>query len=133
MPKATLTEIMVRLGKGPDAEWTDAEINDAADRLGAKPEAVVLRAVALGYAGRRFYAAKRPILEEECRKLDEPSGEGAPAAPYKTMVNRYGRPFARNEFAAYRDRRITMNDAAAFLEVKAKRIASVARQAMAGA
>jgi Zn-dependent peptidase ImmA (M78 family) len=133
MPKAAMTEIAAKLGKGPDAEWTDAEINDAADRLGASREAVVLRAVGLGYAGRRFYAAKRPRFEEEYSRLDEPSGESIPVAPYKTMVNRYGRPFARAVFEAYRDRRITMNDAAAFLEVKAKRIDYVARQAMAGA
>ncbi|MCZ8105613.1 MAG: XRE family transcriptional regulator [Burkholderiales bacterium] len=133
MPKAAMAEIAVRFGKGPDAEWTDPEINDAADWLGASREAVVLRAVALGFAGWRFYAAKRPRFEEEYAKLDEPSGKSVPVPSYMTMVNRYGRPFARAVFAAYRDRRITMNDAAAFLEVQAKRIDYVARQAMAGA
>jgi hypothetical protein len=45
------------------------------------------------------------------------------------MVGRYGRPFARLVISSYRDRHITLNDAAAFLGVQAKYVGYLERQA----
>jgi Zn-dependent peptidase ImmA (M78 family)/DNA-binding XRE family transcriptional regulator len=130
MPKGALAKEAVRLNKSRFSEWTDAEMTAVADSMGVSREAMLLRAVGLGFAAPRFYAGKRAKFEEEYDKLDEPSGKSVPIAPYKTMLNRYGRTFARIVLDSYHDRRITMNDAAAFLNVQAKHIDYIARQAM---
>lgn len=133
MPRDTVAAMVNPLGKTASSEWMDEEINRMAERLGASREAFILRAVALGYASPRYYARKRPAFVAEYEKLDEPSGKSVPVPPYKTMINRYGRTFARMVLSSYHERRITMNDAAAFLNVQAKHIDYVARQAMRGA
>lgn len=133
MPMDTVADTVRPLGKNASAEWTDEEVNRTAECLGASREAFILRAVALGYASPRYYARKRPAFVEEYEKLDKPSGKSVPIPPHKTMLNRYGRTFARMVLSSYHERRITMNDAAAFLNVQAKHIDYVARQAMRGA
>lgn len=130
MPKDEVAEIANSLKKQKGSEWSDAELNLAADRLGVSREAFLLRATSLGFASTRFYASKRAQFQKEYEKLDEPSGDSVPIAPYKTMINRYGRTFARMVLNSYHDRRITMNDAAAFLNVQAKHIDFIARQTM---
>jgi Zn-dependent peptidase ImmA (M78 family)/DNA-binding XRE family transcriptional regulator len=132
MPRGLVESIALQLGKGPDSDWSDSEINATADRIGVSREALTLRAVELGFASVRFYAVKRRQFEAEYRAMDEPSGKSVPVPPYKTMVGRYGRTFARMVLNSYHDRRITMNDAAAFLNVQAKHIDYIARQASRG-
>jgi Zn-dependent peptidase ImmA (M78 family) len=126
MPKSEMVALGASLGKDHTSDWTDAEINEAAQKIGASREAFVIRAVTLGLASRRFYATKRQVFEREYEKFDEPSGEPVPVPPYKQMLGRYGRPFARAVLNSYKERRITMNDAAAFLEVPAKRLDYIA-------
>jgi Zn-dependent peptidase ImmA (M78 family)/transcriptional regulator with XRE-family HTH domain len=119
----------IAANKGANAEWADAELARAAERLGVSREAALIRFVTLGRASRRAYVHKRTAFEEEYEALDKPAGIGAPVPPYKTMVGKYGRPFARLVIAGYRDRRITLNDAAAFLDVPAKHVGYIERQA----
>lgn len=133
MPQDTIVAAVGQLGKNKHSKWTDSELQLVADRLGVSREAMLLRAVGLGLASQRFYVEKRLQFENQYEKLDEPSGESIPIPPHKSMVNRYGRTFARMVLASYHDRRITMSDAAAFLGVQAKHIDYIARQAMNGA
>lgn len=132
MPKAEMAKIGASLAKNDGSSWTDAEINVAAQKIGASREAFVIRAVTLGLASRRFYALKRRVFEREYEKFDEAGGEPVPVPPYKQMLGRYGRPFARAVLNSYKERRITMNDAAAFLEVPAKRLEYIAEHAVRG-
>lgn len=129
MPKAELSEAAKRLSKGPSSEWADNEIQMVAERFGVSREAMLVRAVGLGFASPRFYFSKRAQFAAEYARMDQPSGGNAPVPPYRTMLNRYGRAFARSVLNGYQERRITMNDAAAFLNVQAKHIDYIARQA----
>ena len=131
MPRDEVSSAATALGKTASSEWSEEELHDTAGRLGVSREALLLRAVGLGFASRRFYAVRRQKFEEEYAQLDEPSGKSIPIPPHKTMLNRYGRTFARMVLNGYHDRRITMNDAAAFLNVQAKHIEYIERQAMA--
>lgn len=129
MPKTAMSEVAERLNKDQYSDWADSEIQAAADKLGVSREAMLIRAVGLGFASPRFYLAKRAQFAAEYARMDEPSGEIIPIPQYKTMLGRYGRYFARSVLNGYQERRITMNDAAAFLNVQAKYIDYIARQA----
>jgi Zn-dependent peptidase ImmA (M78 family) len=129
MPKAELSEAAKRLGKGPSSGWADNEVQMVAERFGVSREAMLVRAVGLGFASPRFYLSKRAQFAAEYARMDQPSGEKAPIPHHTTMVGRYGRPFARSVLNGYQERRITMNDAAAYLNVQAKHIDYIARQA----
>jgi Zn-dependent peptidase ImmA (M78 family)/transcriptional regulator with XRE-family HTH domain len=127
MPVETVLELTG--GHGADAEWGDAELADVATRMGVSREAALIRFVTLGRASPRGYFRRRPAFEEEYLALDEPSKSNAQVAPYKTMVGKYGRPYARLVISSYRDQHITLNDAAAFLGVQAKHVGYLERQA----
>jgi Zn-dependent peptidase ImmA (M78 family)/DNA-binding XRE family transcriptional regulator len=132
IPKDIIAAKATSLGKNRTSEWTDSEISATADEFGVSREAVILRATNLGFASRRFYARKRVEFEKEYEELDKPSTTSTPIPPHKTMLGRYGRSFARLVLNGYHERRITMNDAAAFLGVQAKHIAYVEQQAFRG-
>lgn len=127
MPKEAIAAVAE--GKGADTEWSDTDLARAAERLGASREAALIRFVGLGRASRRAYLRRRPAFEQEYEELDKPLGTDAPVPPYKTMVGRYGRNFARLVVSGYRERRISLNDAAAFLGVQAKHVPYIERQA----
>ncbi|WP_244607251.1 ImmA/IrrE family metallo-endopeptidase [Bosea sp. CS1GBMeth4] len=115
--------------KGPTAAWADPELDATAEMFGASREAALLRMVKLGFAAQRFYVHKRKAFEAEYERLDDRvAGEGF-ALPHLTMVGRYGKSFARLVLNSYRERRITMNDAAAYLNIQAKHISAVEKQA----
>lgn len=127
MPAETVLDVAG--DRGADTEWSDAELADAAARMGVSREAALIRFVTLGRASSRSYFRRRPTFEEEYLALDEPGESNGPVPPYRTMVGRYGRPFARLVISSYRDRHITLNDAAAFLGVQAKYVGYLERQA----
>lgn len=128
MPAQAMADLATKLSKGPQSEWTDYEVQSVADRLGVSREAMLIRAVGLGFASARFYLQKRGQFAAEYARMDEPSDKSIPVPPYKTVVGRYGRTFARSVLSGYQERRITMNDAAAFLNVQAKHLDFIARQ-----
>jgi len=132
MPREAVEGIASRQQKGPHSEWADHEINAAAEYLGVSREAFLLRAVELKFASARFYIAKRAQYAAEYAKMDEPSPVRTPIAPYKTVLGRYGRPYARSVLNSYQERRITMSDAAGYLDVDAKHIDYISRQAFKG-
>lgn len=129
IPAAEATMIARNQGKDHLAAWTDPELDTAAEMFGASREAVLLRMVKLGFAAQRFYVHKRKSFEAEYERLDDRVVGDGFALPHLTMVGRYGKSFARLVLTSYRDRRITMNDAAAYLNVQAKHIGAVEKQA----
>lgn len=130
MPLAQARQIAQTRGKSAGAAWSDAELDAASEQFGASREAVLLRMVKLGFAAQRFYLHKRKAFEAEYQQLDESvSGERFGPPPHLTQVGRYGKSFARLVLSSYRERRITMNDAAVYLNVQAKHIAAVEKQA----
>jgi len=129
MPARQAVRLARARGKNSTTEWTDSELDNAAELFGASREAVLLRMVELGFAARRFYIQKRKAFEAEYERLDDRVVSEGFALPHLTMVGRYGKSFARLVLTSYRERRITMNDAAAYLDVQAKHISAVEKQA----
>ncbi len=127
MPAAAVETVAA--GKGISSDWSSAELARAAEQLGASREAALIRFVTLGRASWRSYARKRPIFEQEYQALDEPTGASGGAPHHMQMIGRYGKSYARLVLSGYRDRRINLNDAAAFLGVQAKHIPYIERQA----
>lgn len=127
MPAQTINEVAA--DKNVATVWDDAELARVAEELGVSREAALIRFVTLGRASRRSYFRKRQDFEKEYEALDEPTSINTPIPPYRTMVGKYGRTFARLVLSGYRDQRITLNEAAAFLGVQAKYVSYIERQA----
>ncbi|MFG1343552.1 XRE family transcriptional regulator [Xanthobacter autotrophicus DSM 431] len=121
--------VAVAEGKGPSSDWGSTELARAAEQLGASREAALIRFMTLGRASGRSYAHKRAAFEEEYQAFDEPSGTSGGPPHHKQMIGRYGKSYARHVLSGYRDRRISLNDAAAFLGVQAKHIPYIEQQA----
>lgn len=112
--------LLTRRRRGPGV-WTDAEIRRLARRFSASEEATLRRLVILGYASESFYTEKREeykrAYESHREKLKE--REGGP--PYEVLVVRnVGESFARAVFSAYYERRLSLREVSAALNVKVK-------------
>lgn len=129
MPTDMLRDEVRGRDKSPDSDWTPAELEETAKRFGVSREAALIRLVDRGYASRRFYVHKRAAFDEEYERLDDKVASKTIVKHHLTMIGRYGGSYARRVISSYRDRRITMSDAAGYLGVQAKHIAAVERQA----
>jgi Zn-dependent peptidase ImmA (M78 family) len=127
MPVETVEAIA--LGKGAETEWSERDLAHAAERMGVSREAALIRFVGLRRASARSYLRWRPMFDQEYESLDERPESTGPVPPHRSILTRYGRPFARLVISGYRDRRITMNDAAAFLGVQARHLGYLEHQA----
>ena len=128
---ALLADSLVARTRVP-VDWTDDEIRRIANRFKVSEEAIARRLTIVGRATQAFYARKR--VEYAARYAEylaenERAGKRGGGPPYPVMVLRnLGYAYTSAVFGAYHERRLTVADVGAYLNVKVKHLAAVEKQ-----
>lgn len=132
---ALLADSLVARTSAP-VEWTDDEIQRLATRFKVSNEAIARRLTIVGRATDAFYVRKR--AEYAARYAEYLAGKEHAAKPgggppYPLMVIRnLGYAYTSAVFGAYHERRLSVADVGAYLDVKVKHLAAVEKQLWGG-
>lgn len=129
---------IVRSRRGPATDWSDAEIKEIAATFSASREAVVRRLLTFGLTTPEFYRAQRAVYaalreaqkarEREKNKDKEFKGQNRA----QRAMSDFGGNYVRLILSSYGEERITLADAADYLEVGPPAIRKVQELAMRG-
>ena len=104
--------------------FSDQQISDVARRFRVNRLVVVRRLRDNGYVSAAFYAEKQAAYAQEVR----PVQDGGPNYYTKT-VSQLGKALIRGVIAAYHERALSANEAAAYLRVKVEHLRRLHDQA----
>jgi Zn-dependent peptidase ImmA (M78 family)/transcriptional regulator with XRE-family HTH domain len=121
---------------GQSIDWEDEEIWNLSIEFSVSEEVIVRRLLILGFTSQEFYEQKRQdfikrwIVFKEKRRASPQTG----VPPYYRLVLRKnGKPYTRQVFSAYYDKRLTLSDVADYLGVKIKHLRDIEHEAFVGA
>lgn len=122
-----VAEAVIRDAPSGAIEWTDAAINELAERYGVSREAVVRRLLTLKRTTAQFYERKRAqySAEYEARKKAERENSADKAFkrnPARDAVLDSGRTFVRLVLNNYYQENITLSDVSGYLGVRIKHV-----------
>lgn len=136
VPAAILGSHRIVQQHGQYVEWEDEEIYNLSLEFSVSEEVIVRRLLILGYTSPEFYERKRQDYTIRWNEYKEKQRtEGRPGfAPYhRLMLRKNGKPYTRQVFSAYYDKRITLSDVADYLGVKIKYLRDMERESFVGA
>jgi len=136
VPAVLLTSHNIVRQHGHYTDWDDEEIWNLSIEFSVSEEVIVRRLLILGFTSQEFYERKRQeynqrwIEYKEKRRITPQTG----VPPYHRLILRKnGKPYTRQVFSAYYDKRLTLSDVADYLGVKIKHLREMEREAFVGA
>jgi len=118
--------------KRRDADWTDEDIRQLADRYGASREVLLRRLLITGRISDAFYADKVQQIRGEYAALSARRQEGF-APPHRMAISSAGPLFVRLVLGSYYTNQITASDVADFLDVRLKHLGAIESEVMGSA
>ena len=131
VPAPLLTSHRIVRQHGMILEWEDEEIYNLALDFSVSEEVIVRRFLTLGLASPEFYERKRHDYSDRWKEYKEKDKvESRPKiVPYhRVILRKNGRPYTRQVFSAYYDKKITLSDVADYLGVKIKHLRAMERE-----
>ena len=131
MPRAVfLGHEVVASRDGPVVDWGDDEIDEVAVTFSVSREAVVRRLLTFEKTTRAFYQQKRAQYKaqrnaQKKRVRDESKGKHFGQNRAQRALSNFGPTYVGVVLSSYSDDRITLADAAKFLEVRAPAVRKV--------
>jgi len=136
VPASILTSHNIVQQHGRHSDWDDEEIWNLSIEFSVSEEVIVRRLLILGLTSPEFYERKRQDYNERWNEYKEKrrATPQAGIAPYHRLILRKnGKPYTRQVFSAYYDRRLTLSDVADYLGVKIKHLRDMEHEAFVGA
>ena len=136
VPASLITSHNIVRQHGRYTDWDDEEIWNLSIEFSVSEEVIVRRLLILGLTSQEFYECKRQDYIERWNKFKEKRRTTPQAgfAPYHRLILRKnGKPYTRQVFSAYYDKRLTLSDVADYLGVKIKHLRDMEHEAFVGA
>ena len=136
VPASILSSHIIVQQHGKYVEWEDEEIYNLSLEFSVSEEVIVRRLLILGFTSLEFYERKRRDYSMRWHEYKEKQRtEGRPGfAPYhRLMLRKNGKPYTRQVFSAYYDKRITLSDVADYLGVRIRYLKDMERESFVGA
>lgn len=111
-----------------DADWSDEDIRQLADRYGVSREVLLRRLLINERISETFYSTKVAQIREEYERAG-PRPEGF-APPHRVAVSSSGPLFVRLVLNSYYGDQITASDVADFLDVRLKHLTRIESEVM---
>jgi Zn-dependent peptidase ImmA (M78 family)/DNA-binding XRE family transcriptional regulator len=121
---------------GQYIEWEDEEIYNLSLEFSVSEEVIVRRLLILGLTSPEFYERKRQdyaVRWSEYKAKQRAENRSGFAPYHRLMLRKNGKPYTRQVFSAYYDKRITLSDVADYLGVKIKYLRDMERESFVGA
>lgn len=136
VPANILTSHKIVKRHGGYIEWEDEEIYNLSLDFSVSEEVIVRRLLILGLTSTEFYEQKRQDYKtrwSEYKAKQRAEGRAGFAPYHRLMLRKNGKPYTRQVFSAYYDKRITLSDVADYLGVKIKYLRDMERESFVGA
>jgi len=120
---------------GGHVDWDDEEILNLSVEFSVSEEVIVRRLLILGLTSQEFYEQKRRDYNErwiEFKEKRRTASQSSVPPYYRLMLRKNGKPYTRQVFSAYYDKRLTLSDVADYLGVKVRHLKEMEREAFAG-
>jgi Zn-dependent peptidase ImmA (M78 family) len=136
VPENILASHRIVRQHGRHIEWEDEEIYNLSLDFSVSEEVIVRRLLILGFTSSEFYEQKRQDYKarwNEYKVKQKAEGRSGFAPYHRLMLRKNGKPYTRQVFSAYYDKRITLSDVADYLGVRIKYLRDMERESFVGA
>jgi len=119
---------------GRNIEWEDEELYNLSGIFSVSEEVIVRRLLILGFTTPEFYEQKRgEYLKRWLEYKDKRRASQTGMAPYyRLILRKNGKPYTRQVFKSFYDKKLTLSDVADYLGVKIKHIGDIEHEIFAG-
>jgi Zn-dependent peptidase ImmA (M78 family)/DNA-binding XRE family transcriptional regulator len=136
VPAVFITSHNIVRQHGQYIDWEEEEIWNLSTEFSVSEEVIVRRLLILGLTSQEFYDRKRRDynkrwIEYKEKRRATPQAGGPPY--HRLMLRKNGKPYTRQVFNAYYNKRLTLLDVADYLGVKIKHLREMEHEAFVGA